>query len=298
MVRKNNHWHWTMKEEQFLRDNYLIKSSIELGKQLNKSYVNICYKLKKLKLRKYYKWSIEEDNFLKDTYLIQGNLELSKKLRVNANMLSHRLRILRLKRPKELVSKLIKNTQFKKGFVPYNKEKTLEEMHGEEKAKQLKLNHSLIMTGRKQSEETKKKRSLALTGKNNPMYGTHPSEETRKKMKEKRAKQILPLQDTKIEVKIQEFLKQLEIPFFTHQYMKEIEHSYCCDIFVPKLNLVIECDGDYWHKYPTGTEIDYIRTSEMISKGFKVLRLWENEIKTMGIQDFENQIFDMGGRKK
>jgi len=52
------------------------------------------------------------------------------------------------------------------------------------------------------------------------------------------------------------------------------------------MNLVIECDGDYWHKYPTGTEIDHIRTKELIEKGFKVLRLWENEIKPMTINKF------------
>ncbi|GAG67123.1 unnamed protein product [marine sediment metagenome] len=41
------------------------------------------------------------------------------------------------------------------------------------------------------------------------------------------------------------------------------------------MNLVIECDGDYWHKYPVGRDIDHIRTKELIQKGFKVLRLWE-----------------------
>ena len=67
----------------------------------------------------------------------------------------------------------------------------------------------------------------------------------------------------------------------------KIKHGYQCDILIPSMNLVIECDGDYWHKYPVGNDIDHIRTKELIEKGFKVLRLWEFEIKNMGLNDFK-----------
>ena len=110
--------------------------------------------------------------------------------------------------------------------------------------------------------------------------------ENKQKMKERRAKQITPLKDTSIELKIQNFLKQLGITFLTHQYMKEIEHGYQCDILIPSMNLIIECDGNYWHSYPAGTDIDHIRTKELIKKGFKVLRLWEKDIKLMNIRQF------------
>ena len=113
--------------------------------------------------------------------------------------------------------------------------------------------------------------------------------EVREKLKKARAKQILPVKDTSIEVKIQNFLKTLGVEFFTHQYMK-IEHGYQCDILIPYLNLVIECDGDYWHKYPVGNDIDHVRTKELIEKGFNVLRLWEFEIKEMSIKEFKNKI--------
>ncbi len=107
--------------------------------------------------------------------------------------------------------------------------------------------------------------------------------------KKHRPFQIIPKEDTSIEVKIQNFLKTLRIEFFTHNYMK-INHHYLCDIFIPSMNLVIECDGDYWHKYPTGRDIDHIRTKELIEKGFKVLRLWEFEIKAMNINDFNRRL--------
>lgn len=109
-------------------------------------------------------------------------------------------------------------------------------------------------------------------------------------MKIRRVTEVFPKKDTSIEIKIQNQLRELGYDFFTHQYMKEIEHRYQCDILIPSLNLVIECDGNYWHKYPVGNDIDHIRTSELVSKGFKVLRLWELDIRKMSLDDLRNKI--------
>ncbi len=120
--------------------------------------------------------------------------------------------------------------------------------------------------------------------------------------KEERAKHVTPVKDTSIEVKIQNFLKELKIEFFTHQYMK-IEHGYQCDIFIPSLNMIIECDGDAFHFNPkrykpedkifrkgmTAQErwnLDEARTKELIEQGYNVIRLWECEIKKMDLNDF------------
>ncbi len=119
--------------------------------------------------------------------------------------------------------------------------------------------------------------------------GIPHTEEHKKKLKETRKYQKSTFTSS-IEIKIQNFLKQLGIEFFTHQYMKEIKHGYQCDILIPCMNLVIECDGNYWHKYPVGNEMDHIRTSELLEKGFKVLRLWESEIKTMNINSFKEEL--------
>lgn len=135
----------------------------------------------------------------------------------------------------------------------------------------------LSKEGFKYSEESKQKMRESHLGKK-------ANEETKRKIKESRSKQVFPLVDSSIEIRIQDCLKELGIVFFTHQYMK-IEHGYLCDIFIPSLNMVIECDGNYWHKYPIGKEIDHIRTKELIEKGFKVLRLWEHEIKVISKKD-------------
>ena len=145
--------------------------------------------------------------------------------------------------------------------------------------------------GEEKTEELKKKLSKRRKGKNfEELYGKKKADKMKKDWKERRKKMVIPVKDTKIEVKIQNFLKELGITFFTHQYIKEIEHGYQCDILIPSINLVIECDGDYWHKYPIGREIDDLRTKELIQNGFKVLRLWECDIKKMNLGKFENKI--------
>jgi G:T-mismatch repair DNA endonuclease (very short patch repair protein) len=107
--------------------------------------------------------------------------------------------------------------------------------------------------------------------------------------------QIMPIKDSFIEVKIQNFLKQLGIDFLAHQYIKDIEHGYQCDIYIPVQEgiiqkTIIECDGDYWHNYPNGREIDNIRTKELIEKGFKIIRLWEREIKLLNLENLKRKL--------
>lgn len=150
-------------------------------------------------------------------------------------------------------------TEFKKGMVTWNRNKET-------------------------PEATRKKQSISKI----IFYKEHPEaidrwyEQTRKNL-------VLPVKDTKIERKIQAFLKRLGITFLTHQHMN-IAHGYQCDILIPAMNLVIECNGTYWHKYPVGNDLDHIRTKELIEKGFKVLRLWEFEIKKMTPEQLKDRI--------
>jgi len=112
---------------------------------------------------------------------------------------------------------------------------------------------------------------------------------TKERHIEIRSKQILPIKDTKPEIKIQNYLTKLKIEYFTHKYMN-IKHAYQCDIFIPSFNLIIECDGNYWHNYPLGNPKDIIRNQELREAGYKVLRLWESEIKVMEVSDLKNKL--------
>ena len=161
-----------------------------------------------------------------------------------------------------------------------------------------KLSKSL--KGRIVTPETRKKMSIFCKGKSwKTRYGKDIAEKMRIGKVLHRSKQIMPFKDTTIEVKIQGFLKELYPDFYTHQYINQIYHAYQCDIFIPKLNLIIECFGDYWHansdKY-SFNELsewqkdqqleDELRTYELRNKGFNLLILWENNIKSMKLDDF------------
>jgi very-short-patch-repair endonuclease len=145
--------------------------------------------------------------------------------------------------------------------------------------------------GTHHSEETKEKiRQTKLSHPTRYWLGKKRDLETMRKLKEARSKIVLPTKDTRIEIKIQRYLNWAKIPFYKHYYIKEIEHGYQCDILIPSMNLIIECDGDYWHNYPQGRDIDKIRTAELIQRGFKVLRLWEREIKKMSLSAFKERL--------
>lgn len=107
--------------------------------------------------------------------------------------------------------------------------------------------------------------------------------------------QVLPKKDSSIEIKIQNFLNKLNIKFIKHKWM-DIKEGYQCDIFIPKQknidnNIIIECFGDYWHKYPRSREIDIRRCEQLRKKGYKVLVLWENEIKKMVLKDIKGIVY-------
>jgi len=122
-----------------------------------------------------------------------------------------------------------------------------------------------------------------------------------KKLKILRSKRVIPKKDTSIEIKIQNFLTQLHLEYYTHKYISEITHTYQCDIFIPVQNginkkIVIECDGCYWHGCPICNlnykenigeriELDNIRTKELQERGFKVIRLWGHEIRKMELNN-------------
>jgi len=172
-------------------------------------------------------------------------------------------------------------------IVHYLQGKNLEEFYGVTKAKEIRA-------------------KLSNSHKN---YLTNHPEEIQRLL-ELRRNLVIPVKDTSIELKIQNFLKQMNIEFFTHQYMKDIEHGYQCDILInPQQNFmaqnktIIEVDGDYWHcnptKYPTPInqmqkdqiEEDACRNEELRVAGFNVIRLWEIDIKQMDLEDFKNIVF-------
>lgn len=167
-----------------------------------------------------------------------------------------------------------------------------------------KTDNRVAIMSRKQSIVRKK---LDISGDKNPFYGKKHSKDTIKKIRDARAKQNFSFYNSSIELKIQEFLKKLGIEYITHFCINEIEHSYSCDIFIPSEKMVIECDGNYFHGNPKlfpqeklnqkqmeQKERDAFRNKELKEKGYKVLRLWENEIREISINNFQNKMLQVG----
>lgn len=129
---------------------------------------------------------------------------------------------------------------------------------------------------KKFTEEHKQKIGLAFLGR------IH-SQETRKKMKEKRLLLVIPFKDTSIEIKLQNALINLNIPFKKH-----VPLCGQPDIFIDP-NICIFADGDYWHNLERAKIRDKFVNETLMSQGYKILRFWENEINN-NLENCINQI--------
>lgn len=89
-----------------------------------------------------------------------------------------------------------------------------------------------------------------------------------------RLQQRLPVKDTSIEVKMQQVLKENSIKFKKHE---PLLNKYQVDILIEP-NLIIECDGNYWHNYPDGLDADRKRDANLKNAGYQVVRFWESDI--------------------
>ncbi len=111
---------------------------------------------------------------------------------------------------------------FKKGYIPWNKGKTIPE---EIKKRMYKFpkGHKINL-GRKQTQEHKRKVSIARKGHIGYWKGKTLSEEHKRNIFMSNINKIMPVKDTSIEVKIQNFLQQLNIDFVKHKPIINIEH--------------------------------------------------------------------------
>lgn len=71
-------------------------------------------------------------------------------------------------------------------------------------------------------------------------------------------------------------LDRLGVSYFK-QY--PIGQRYVVDAFVPKMNLAIEADGDYWHALEKNIRRDMEKDEYLLDAGFKVLRATESELR-------------------
>lgn len=83
---------------------------------------------------------------------------------------------------------------------------------------------------------------------------------------------------TSIEIMVQALLSTLEIKYEAHKKLGR----WFVDIYIPASNLIIECDGDYWHSLPKNQDRDIRKTTWLTEHGYNLLRLPECEIRKGG----------------
>ena len=80
--------------------------------------------------------------------------------------------------------------------------------------------------------------------------------------------------NSSIEIKMQKELDKRNIVYEKH---KPLIGKFAVDLFIQP-NIVIECDGSYWHNRQDMKEKDAMRNIELKEKGYKVYRFWDHEI--------------------
>lgn len=80
--------------------------------------------------------------------------------------------------------------------------------------------------------------------------------------------------DTSIERAVAAVLDELGQPY---EAQKRIA-SWTADFYLPRLSLVLECDGDYWHSRPEIVASDRRKDEGLRARGFIVGRLTETAI--------------------
>jgi len=94
----------------------------------------------------------------------------------------------------------------------------------------------------------------------------------------------LPLKGTKIEWAVLQLLSALQIRFHFQKRFKISGQLVIPDFFLPDFNIVIECDGEYWHGRVSQKRRDHIKNQLYKSLGFHVIRLKEKDIIVNPVQ--------------
>lgn len=97
---------------------------------------------------------------------------------------------------------------------------------------------------------------------------------------------------TSIERKVSKAL-EIDSTIFMQEFPIGI---YFADFYIPEHNVLIECDGDYWHSLPEVVERDIRKNQYYDDHGFHYIRLSETDINRMTIEEISEHIRTNGRR--
>ena len=147
------------------------------------------------------------------------------------------------------------------------------------------------------SKQRKQTGSLSNPGEKNGMWGRKHSDEVKEICRQAKIKNFkdgiyassvsrgeLELL-TKLRETLGEVIHQFTVPNYHRVY----------DFYIPSLNLIVEYDGDYWHREEKYLNKDCRDTTKAIKQGFKIFKYWESTIKQLGVDNIVEDIVKLKG---
>ena len=148
------------------------------------------------------------------------------------------------------------------------------------------------------SNQRKRTGSLSNSGEKNGMWGRKHSDAVKEICRQAKIKNfkdgIYTSSVSKGELELLERLRQ-KLGRVVHQFTVPNYHRVY-DFYIPALNLIVEYDGDYWHREEKYLNKDTKDTSKALKKGFKIFRYWESTVKKLGIDNIVEDIVKLEGK--
>lgn len=296
---------WTKKEINYLKENYLTKSNIELSKLLKCKPTSISNKLIKLNLHRPKEGN---SNRMKMDNPMYNKESIKKMMQTQINMGYKPLREYNIgkSRPditlRNKINNPMKNPEIAKrvGKILRNKYKSGEIISPFKGIHRIwKNGHPKGMKNKHHSEKTKKQIAITMSGKNNHFYGKHHSEYTKnilkikshetglkrfdsKEKKEDFNKKMLnaqhkrPTKPEKIMIRI---IEENNLPF------KYVGNGELCiggffpDFINEEKKIILEINGSYWHNLSKIIEKDNKKYDEYKRQGYEFIIVWDYELK-------------------
>lgn len=76
------------------------------------------------------------------------------------------------------------------------------------------------------------------------------------------------------------FMAGLEERHESYLFQHGIDDKYLCDFYLPSRNLLVECDGSYWHDTPKAKARDAIKDAYLVERGYQVVRFTDKQIES------------------
>ena len=101
--------------------------------------------------------------------------------------------------------------------------------------------------------------------------------------------------NTKPELAVKDFLNRYGLVEKKDYFFQKNIQGFLVDFYFPKRNLILFVDGNYWHKYPNGTEKDKKQEKILLKNGYKIIRLWADDILKKSDYEMNKLISALGG---